>query len=122
MDIDSLHRGVIGVLMGLTKTLSLAICNQRQRIDQSTATADAMLFKPQTATRVKRSLHTDTPFPPEEPAGQNPPDGAIINYYLRSPARSPIVLEITDAAGKLVRRFSSDDKPLAVDTPIRRPV
>jgi hypothetical protein len=75
-----------------------------------------MLFKPQLATRVKRSLHTDTPFPPEEPAGQNPPDGAIINYYLRSPARSPIVLEITDAAGKLVRRFASDDKPLAVDT------
>jgi photosystem II stability/assembly factor-like uncharacterized protein len=87
-----------------------------RQIDQSTASADAMLFKPQLATRVKRSLHTDTPFPPEEPTGQNPPDGAIINYYLRSPARSPIVLEITDAAGRLVRRFASDDKPLAVDT------
>jgi photosystem II stability/assembly factor-like uncharacterized protein len=87
-----------------------------RQIDLTTSAADAVLFKPQMATRVKRSLHTDTPFPPEEPAGQNPPDGAIINYYLRSPARSPIVLEITDAAGRLVRRFASDDKPLAVDT------
>ncbi len=77
--------------------------------------AETMLFAPQRATRVKRSLHTDTPFPPEEPAGQNPPDGAIFNYYLKEPSRSPVVLEITNSAGKLVRRFSSDDKPLAVN-------
>jgi len=74
------------------------------------------LFVPQVATRVKRSLHTDTPFPPEEPAGENPPDGAVINYYLKAQSSSPVVLEITDTAGKLVRRFASDDKPLAVDT------
>jgi len=77
--------------------------------------ADAILFVPQRATRVKRSLHTDTPFPPEEPAGENPPDGAIINYYLKERSKTPIVLEITDATGKLVRRFASDDKPLDVD-------
>jgi photosystem II stability/assembly factor-like uncharacterized protein len=78
-------------------------------------TGDVVLFAPQRATRVKRSFHTDTPIPPEEPAGQNPPDGAVINYYLRSPSSSPITLEIIDSAGKLVRKFSSDDKPLAVD-------
>ena len=83
--------------------------------DFSTASSAAHLFAPQLATRVKRSVHTDTPFPPEEPAGQNPPDGAIINYYLKEPAKTPVVLEITDAAGKLVRRFASDDKPLDVD-------
>jgi hypothetical protein len=66
------------------------------------------------ATRVKRSLHTDTPFPPEESAGQNPPDGAIINYYLKEPAKTPIILEIIDATGKLIRTFASDDKPLDV--------
>nr|MBP9111001.1 hypothetical protein [Pyrinomonadaceae bacterium] len=86
-----------------------------RQIGAQTKAADAFLFDPQRATRIKRSLHTDTPIPPEEPAGQNPPDGAIINYYLKAPARSPIVLEITDAAGKLVRRFASDDKPLAAD-------
>ncbi|MEP6789614.1 MAG: glycoside hydrolase, partial [Acidobacteriota bacterium] len=77
--------------------------------------ADAVLFVPQRATRVKRSLHTDTPFPPEEPAGQNPPDGAIINYYLKERSKTPVVLEITDATGKVIRRFASDDKPLDVD-------
>jgi photosystem II stability/assembly factor-like uncharacterized protein len=86
-----------------------------RQIAAETRAADALLFAPQRATRVKRSLHTDTPFPKEEPAGQNPPDGAIINYYLKEPAKTPIVLEITDSAGKLVRRFASDDKPLKVD-------
>ena len=90
------------------------VTNLRQ-VTGSTKSTDAVLFAPQMATRVKRSVHTDTPFPPEEPAGQNPPDGAIINYYLKGPAKTPIVLEITDAAGKLVRRFASDDKPLTVD-------
>ena len=86
-----------------------------RQISTQTKAAEAFLFDPQRATRIKRSLHTDTPVPPEEPAGQNPPDGAIINYYLKTPARSPIILEITDATGKLVRRFASDDKPLAAD-------
>ncbi len=82
-----------------------------RQISDATKGADAVLFAPQRATRIKRSLHTDTPIPPEEPAGQNPPDGAIINYYLKAPSSARIVLEITDAAGKLVRRFASDDKP-----------
>jgi photosystem II stability/assembly factor-like uncharacterized protein len=86
-----------------------------RQIDEKIAAADVYLFKPQLATRVKRSVHTDTPFPQEEPTGQNPPDGAIINYYLKAKSSSPIVLEISDAAGKLVRRFASDDKPLEVD-------
>jgi photosystem II stability/assembly factor-like uncharacterized protein len=75
----------------------------------------SILFAPQIATRVKRSLHTDTPFPPEEPAGQNPPDGAIVSYVLKQKSATPITLEILDSSNKLVRRFSSDDKPLEVD-------
>ncbi len=85
-----------------------------RQITAATAGQDAVLFAPQMATRVKRSLHTDTPFPPEESAGQNPPDGAIINYYLKEPAKTPIILEIIDATGKLIRTFASDDKPLDV--------
>lgn len=86
-----------------------------RQLDAGTMAANAVLFAPQRATRVKRSVHTDTPFPPDEPVGQNPPDGAIINYYLSEPSRGPITLEILDAAGKTVRRFSSTDKPLPVD-------
>jgi photosystem II stability/assembly factor-like uncharacterized protein len=77
--------------------------------------SEVHLFTPQEAVRVKRNVNTDTPLPPEEPAGQNPPDGAIINYYLRRDATTPVTLEIFDSKNQLVRRFSSDDKPIPVN-------
>ncbi len=75
------------------------------------ANADMYLFKPASAYRIQRDTNTDTPLPPDEPAGQNPPDGAIIDYTLGSNLTSPVRLEILDATGKLIRRFSSDDQP-----------
>jgi hypothetical protein len=42
--------------------------------------------------------------------GQNPPDGAVLNYFLKASAKL-VTLEILDASGKPVRRFASDDKP-----------
>ncbi len=72
---------------------------------------DSFLFKPQTAIRIRRSTNTDTPLPPEEPMGQNPPDGAIIDYYLPAAVSGPVVLEVLDSGGRQVRRYSSDDKP-----------
>ena len=39
----------------------------------------------------------------------------IINYYLKAKSSTPVVLEISRSAGKFVRRFASDDKPLDVD-------
>lgn len=72
------------------------------------------LFKPQTATRVRWSTYTDTPLPQEEPTGQNPPDGAIINYNLSGNVNGDVTLEIFDASGKSVRKFSSSDKPYTI--------
>ena len=69
------------------------------------------LFEPQQAWRFRWNTYTDTPPPPEEPAGENPPDGAIINYYLDARATGPVTLEILDDTGSLVRRYSSDDEP-----------
>ena len=63
----------------------------------------------ETALRVRWDTNTDTPIPPDEPAGKNPPDGAIIDYYLDSATSGPVTLEILDSAGKLVRRYSSTD-------------
>ena len=68
------------------------------------------LFTPAPAYRVQRDTYTDTPLPPDEPAAANPPDGAILDYYLPA-AASAVTLEILDAQGHLVRRFSSTDKP-----------
>jgi photosystem II stability/assembly factor-like uncharacterized protein len=82
-----------------------------RQMNRAVAAADTYLFKPQLAYRVRRNQNTDTPLPPEEPAGQNPPDGAIIHYYLKSRAAGPVTIEIYDGARNLVRRFSSADKP-----------
>jgi photosystem II stability/assembly factor-like uncharacterized protein len=67
------------------------------------------LFKPAAAWRVRRDENTDTPLPADEPAGENPPDGAILDYTLPQDARGAVTLEIQDAKGALVRRYSSDD-------------
>ncbi len=90
----------------------------------------AYLYAPETAYRVRRSLNTDTPLPPEEPAGENPPDGAIIDYALARNARR-VTIVIADASGRVVRRYASDDpepapipdldKPAYWERPFRRP-
>jgi len=71
----------------------------------------AHLFTPASAYRVRRDTNTDTPLPADEPAGQNPPGGAPIDYLLSQPSSGTVTLEILDLQGKLVRRYSSDDKP-----------
>jgi len=67
------------------------------------------LFQPERAYRLRRSVSNDTPLPPEIPQGENPPAGAILDYYLPALASVPVTLEINDAAGNLVRGFSSAD-------------
>src|SRR4030095_10199285 len=46
------------------------------------------LYPAQNAFRVRWTMYTDTPVPQEEPAGENPPDGAMIDYYLPEKAKT----------------------------------
>ena len=80
-----------------------------RQIAAASRAASAFLFQPAAAYRVRWNANTDTPLPPDEPAGQNPPDGAVIDYHLSTAATGPVSLEIRDARGGLVRRFSSTD-------------
>ncbi len=80
-----------------------------RQIDTRTGGSAAVLFRPQVATRVRWDMNTDTPIPPDYAAGQNPPDGAIIDYYLKADAAGPVTLEILDSAGNIVRRYASTD-------------
>jgi photosystem II stability/assembly factor-like uncharacterized protein len=82
----------------------------------------AYLFVPATATRVRWDKWTDTPLPPDEPAGKNPPDGAIVDYWLSSTASGRVTLEVLDSKGGVVRRFSSDDPPEQPDTSANIPM
>jgi photosystem II stability/assembly factor-like uncharacterized protein len=74
--------------------------------------SENLLFKPQTALRVRANLNPDTPLPPDEPAGENPPDGAMIDYFLSKDAGGPVTIEIKDAKGESVRKYSSADVPV----------
>jgi photosystem II stability/assembly factor-like uncharacterized protein len=82
-----------------------------RQLAESMAKSGVYLFKPEAAYRVRRSTNPDTPIPPDEPAGRNPPDGAILDYFLAQPVSGAVTLEIVDAHGEVVRRFSSTDTP-----------
>jgi photosystem II stability/assembly factor-like uncharacterized protein len=93
-----------------------------RQLSESVATAKAHLFQPAVAYRIRRDTNTDTPLPPDEPTGQNPPEGAIIDYALDGSASGPVTLEILDAQGKQVRKYSSSDQPELSSEQLQRQV
>jgi photosystem II stability/assembly factor-like uncharacterized protein len=78
--------------------------------DGVSATEDAHLFTPAHAFRVHTNNNNDTPLPPETPQSPNPPEGTAIDYWLAKQPAGPVVLEIHDSSGALVRRFASNEK------------
>lgn len=80
-----------------------------RQITAESKNENAILYKPETAIRVRWNMNTDTPLPQEEPAGQNPPEGAIIDYYLNTDAKD-VSLEIFDSKSNLVRRYTNQDQ------------
>ncbi|HEY1808222.1 MAG TPA: hypothetical protein VGG42_06650 [Acidobacteriaceae bacterium] len=66
----------------------------------------AYLYASPATIRVDNDGFLGTPLPPEEPQANNPPNGAIIDYYLPNNA-SQITLEFLDSEGHVLRHFSS---------------
>lgn len=84
------------------------------------ASSSAYLYAPAPAIRMQWDTYTDTPLNPDVPAAENPPDGAIIDYYLKSAPTGEMKLEVYDPAGKLVRSYSSTGEtslPYKVNVP-----
>ncbi|HET6177303.1 MAG TPA: hypothetical protein VFE61_10240 [Candidatus Sulfotelmatobacter sp.] len=81
----------------------------RQTHDAEQAGAAAWLYQPAAAIRLDNDSFLGTPIPPEEPTSENPPNGAIFDYVLKSPAAN-VKLEIVDAKRNLHRSFSSEEK------------
>jgi photosystem II stability/assembly factor-like uncharacterized protein len=79
----------------------------RQALQAKTA-GGPWFYAPGTAVRVDNDSFPGTPLPPEEPTAENPPSGAMIDYFLPSGASS-IRLEIFDAQHNLIRAFFSKD-------------
>jgi len=82
---------------------------------EAQAASTAYLFEPATAVRVRSGMNPPTEWTPELPAGENPPPGGIIDYYLARDVSGPATLEILDASGIVVRSLSSDDPVLDPD-------
>ena len=77
----------------------------------------AGLYRPAPAVRVDNDVFLGSPFPPEEPMANNPPDGAVIDYYLPANATN-VKLEIVDSKGTLVRRYVSGERKEVRPPPI----
>jgi photosystem II stability/assembly factor-like uncharacterized protein len=74
------------------------------------------------AIRVRRDTNPDTPLPPDEPVGENPPDGAIIDYTLAPTNTADVRIAIYDSANALVRSYASTDTQEAIDATIDVPL
>ncbi len=81
-----------------------------RQMDAQVAAADSWLFRPQTTYRVRPGYDQSTPVPMDEALAANPPDGAVLDYFIKEKSSLPIQLEILDSEGKVVRRFASDEQ------------
>lgn len=86
-----------------------------QQLPQAEA-AGAMLFAPRTAYRY--TLHSDDEGLYTRYAGKNPPNGASIAFYLKTPGANPPAIEILDASGKAIRHLRGTTRVNGHDVPI----
>ncbi|HEU5180455.1 MAG TPA: hypothetical protein VFW45_06670 [Candidatus Polarisedimenticolia bacterium] len=106
-------------LVAATQGRALWILDQLAPLRDTASPVDSVRLVPPGETyRLRGNQNKDTPLPPEEPRGENPPDGAIIDYVLPDGISGPVSLEILDAQGKTVRRFSSADPPEKVEADV----
>jgi len=82
-----------------------------RQFEPRAAAADIWLYKPGTAYRVRPGNDESTPLPDDEALAENPPNGAVLDYYLKEKSTAPIQLEVFNSDGRLVRRFASDEQP-----------
>ena len=80
-----------------------------RQVDAGKDKQKVILYKPGAACRVRWNQNSDTPLPQDEPAGENPPDGAVIDYYLKEQVKTEVTLDICDVNGKVIRHYSSKD-------------
>jgi photosystem II stability/assembly factor-like uncharacterized protein len=111
------HGRSIWIMDGITplrEMPGLTASTEATAVRKTRPADEPLLFTPPRATRVRWNMFSDTPLPPEEPTGQNPPEGAILDYYLPAAAKN-VTLEIVGTGGDLIRKYSSADEPERID-------
>jgi photosystem II stability/assembly factor-like uncharacterized protein len=88
-----------------------------RQINEKVAKANVYLYRPATAIRLRNDMNQDTPLPPEMPAGDNPPTGAILDYYFKMPPSGDVAIAIYDQKRQLVRQLSSKPESVRTEEP-----
>ena len=111
-----------GDLVVATQGRSMWILDDVSALEQlgsQTAARAAVLFTPRSAIRARASVGNgelggdavDSTPAPGQP--QFAPNGAAVNYFLGTGDRGPVSIDILDAAGNIVRAYSSDSRVAA---------
>ena len=109
-DLDLHHDAYSDDLVIATHGRAFWVLDDVAMLRQLDHAADTALFKPDTAVRLHMPSFTGTPMHKDEPKAPNPPDGAVLDYWLKDAAQGAVTLDIVDGKGKTVRHFSSADK------------
>jgi hypothetical protein len=86
-----------------------------RQLSAEVVNAAAYLFRPADAVNMPPPSENGTPKPRDEALAENPPYGALIDYYLKANAGGEVTLEILNPAGESIRRYSSTERPPPVD-------
>ena len=113
-DIDVRHGDLVVATHGRSFWVLDDLSPLRQ-VDAIAKGSDVVLLAPRQAVRLNPAPFQGTPEPKDEPMGENPPRGAVLDYFLKAAATGPVALEILDAKGVVVRRYTSDDKTTPPD-------
>ncbi len=108
-DIDVRH----GDLVVATHGRSFWVLDDLSPLRQFDAIAGApelALIAPRAAARLNAAPFQGTPEPKDEPMADNPQRGAVVDYFVGSAGAGPLVLEVLNSKGELVRRYASDDE------------
>ena len=86
-----------------------------RQMDAGVVDADVFLFRPADAVKLPEASEQGTPLPKDEPSAENPPAGAIVDFFLKGTPGGAVVLDILDTSGAVVRHFASDERPAPRD-------
>jgi len=81
-----------------------------EQISAQTLQSSAYLFAPRDAYRFRFTAQPES-MPNDPTAGQSPPYGASLNYYLKSAPQSEVRIAIVDAGGRTVRTLQGPRQP-----------
>ena len=89
-----------------------------RQLHPETTRAPAVVFKPRRVYRATFNGGGGTGAAGGHPTGANPPNGAVIYYWLAQP-RQVVTMDFLDPRGKVIRSFTSNQDPRQVTDSIR---